>query len=130
MAVRGAGREPGAAPNPLREPSGLGADAGGGAAGRAGDASQVCLVAYHVGAADAKDLKLGSQILAEDGRPLGTVKLAVLGTVAPDAEGKRMLLLSFAAPADLSPGRYGLRVFLQDGVGGPARQATTPFVVP
>ena len=95
-----------------------------------GNASQVCLVAYHVGAPDAQDLKLGSQILAEDGRPLGNVKLAVLGAVAPDAEGKRMLLLSFAAPADLSPGRYGLRVFLQDGVGGPARQATTPFLVP
>ncbi len=130
VAVQGTGREPGAAPNPFSSLPGSGLMPAAVARVAPGDASQVCLVAYHVGAPDAKDLKLGSQILAEDGRPIGSVKLAVLDAVAPDAEGKRMLLLSFAAPPDLSPGRYGLRVFLQDGVGGPARQATTPFLVP
>ena len=131
VAVQGAAREPGAgAANPFSALPGAGLTPAAVARVAPGDASQVCLVAYHVGAPDARDLKLGSEILGEDGRPVGTVKLAVLGAVAPDAEGKRMLLLSFPAPADLAPGRYGLRVFLQDGVGGPARQATTPFLVP
>ena len=131
VAIRGSGREAGAAPaNPFAALPGPGMTPAAVARVAPGDASQVCLVAYNVGASDARDLRLGSQILGEDGRPLETVKLAVLDAVAPDAEGKRMLLLSFPAPADLAPGRYGLRVFLQDGVGGPARQATTPFLVP
>jgi hypothetical protein len=58
------------------------------------------------------------------------VKLAVLGAVPPTPDGKRMLLLSFPAPADLAPGRYGLRVFLQGGAGGATRQATASFLVP
>jgi hypothetical protein len=132
VAVQGAGREAsGNAPNPFATLPGPGLGPAAVARVARGDASHVCLVAYHLGAPDAQDLKLGSQILSEDGRPLASVKLALLGSVAPDAEGKRMLLLSFAAPPDLVPGRYGLRVFLQDGgVGGPARQATTPFLVP
>ncbi len=131
VSVRGAARETGTAPvNPFAALPGPGMTPATVARVAPGDASQVCLVAYHLGAPDARDLKLGSQILAEDGRPLESVKLAVLDAVAPDATGKRMLLLSFPAPANLAPGRYGLRVFLQDGVGGPARQATTPFLVP
>ncbi len=132
VAVQGAGREAaGDSPaNPFATLPGSGLTPAAVARVARGDASRLCLVAYNLGAPDAKDLKLGSQILADDGRPLETVKLAVLGAVAPDAEGKRMLLLSFAAPPDLAPGRYGLRVFLQDGVGGPARQATTAFLVP
>jgi VWFA-related protein len=132
VAVQGAGRESVVSPaaNPFATLPGDGLTPAPMARVAPGGASRVCIIAYHLGAPDARDLKLGSQILAEDGRPLETVKLAVLGAVAPDPEGKRMLLLSFAAPAGLAPGRYGLRVFLQDGVGGPARQATTPFLVP
>ena len=95
-----------------------------------GGSSRVALVAYHFDAGEHEELKLGSQILADDGRPLETVRLAVLGTTSAGADGKRMLIVSFPAPAGLSPGRYGLRVFLQGSAGGALRQATAPFVVP
>jgi VWFA-related protein len=95
-----------------------------------GASSRVALVAYHFDAGDRQELKLGSQILAEDGRPLETVKLAVLGSTSPGVDGKRTLILSFPAPPGLAPGRYGLRVFLQGSAGGALRQATAPFVVP
>lgn len=95
-----------------------------------GASSRVALVAYHFDAGDRQELRLGSQILAEDGRPLESVKLAVLGSTSSGPDGKRTLLVSFPAPAGLAPGRYGLRVFLQGAAGGALRQATTPFVVP
>jgi VWFA-related protein len=95
-----------------------------------GDASRLCLVAYHFDGGDRNELRLGSQILASDGRPLESVKLAVLASTAPGPDGKRTLLLSFPAPSGLSPGRYGLRVFLQGATGGAMRQATAPFLVP
>lgn len=96
-----------------------------------GTASRVCLVAYHFGpATGAETLKVGSQILAEDGRPLSEGTLSVLGKSTPEADGKRMLLLSFQVPQGLAPGRYGLRIFLQDASTGQARQASAPFLVP
>lgn len=96
-----------------------------------GTAFRVCLVAYHFGAASGVEaLKVGSQILAEDGRPLSEGTLSVLGKSTPEADGKRMLLLSFQAPQGLAPGRYGLRIFLQDASTGQARQASAPFLVP
>jgi len=94
------------------------------------DASRLCLVAYHFDGGERNELKLGSQILAEDGRPMESVKLAVLGSTPPGPDGKRMLLVSFAPPAGLSPGRYGLRVFLQGAAGGAMRQSTASFLVP
>jgi len=97
---------------------------------RPGDASRVCLVAYHFGAAGSGELRLGSQILASDGQPVKEGTLAVLGKSAPELDGKRMLLLSFTTPQGLAPGRYGLRIFLQDPTTGQARQASAPFVVP
>lgn len=96
-----------------------------------GTASRVCLVAYHFGpAGGAEALKVGNQILAEDGRPVSEGTLSVLGKTPPEADGKRMLLLSFQAPQGLVPGRYGLRIFLQDASTGQARQASAPFLVP
>jgi VWFA-related protein len=95
-----------------------------------GGSSRVALVAYHFDAGERQELKLGSQILAEDGRPLEAVKLSVLGSTFAGADGKRTLILSFPAPPGLTPGRYGLRVFLQGSAGGALRQATAPFVVP
>ncbi len=41
-----------------------------------------------------------------------------------------MLLLSFQPPEGLAPGRYGLRIFLQDASTGQARHASAPFLVP
>jgi len=96
-----------------------------------GTASRVCLVAYHFGpVSGAEALKVGSQILAEDGRPVSEGTLSVLGKSTPEPDGKRMLLLSFEAPPGLAPGRYGLRIFLQDAATGQARQASAPFLVP
>ena len=96
-----------------------------------GTASRVCLVAYNFGpAGDAEVLKVGGQILLEDGRPLSDGALSVLARSAPETDGKRMLLLSFQAPAGLAPGRYGLRIFLQDASTGQARHASAPFLVP
>ena len=95
-----------------------------------GEAGRVCLVAYHFDGGEKNELRLGGQILAADGRPMESVKLAVLGSTAPGADGKRALLLSFPAPTGLAPGRYGLRVFLQGATGGATRQATAPFLVP
>jgi VWFA-related protein len=94
-----------------------------------GSPSRLCVVAYHFGAdQDGDDLRLGSQILAADGRPLGEAALSVLGKFSPGADGRRALLLSFKPPEGLAPGRYGLRVFLQDKAGQ-ARQASAPFLV-
>ena len=95
-----------------------------------GEAPRLCLVGYHFDGGENNELRLGSQILAADGKPLESVKLAILGSTAPGSDGKRTLLLSFPAPADLAPGRYGLRVFLQGATGGAMRQATAPFLVP
>ena len=97
---------------------------------RPGDASRVCLVAYHFGVGDSGELRLGSQILAADGQPLEGGKLAVLGKSVPEPDGKRMLLLSFTTPPGLGPGRYGLRIVLEDPATGQARQASAPFLVP
>lgn len=96
----------------------------------AGEAPRVCLVAYHFDGGERNELRLGGQVLAADGRPMESVKLAVLGSTAPGPDGRRTLLLSFPAPAGLAPGKYGLRVFLQGATGGPMRQASAPFVVP
>ena len=56
----------------------------------------------------------------------GLIALLGKGPVEPD--GRQLLLLSFT-PARLSPGRYALRVILQDGATGRGTQASTPFLV-
>ena len=95
-----------------------------------GRESKVCVVAYHFGSPGAENLRLGSQILASDGRPLQEARLAVLGKSTPETDGRRTLLLSFTMPEGLAPGRYGLRIMLQDAATGLARQASAPFLVP
>lgn len=95
-----------------------------------GEAPRLCLVAYHFDGGERNELRLGSQILAADGRPMESVHLSVLGSTAPGPDGKRTLLVSFPAPPGLAPGRYGLRVFLGAAGGGAMRQATAPFLVP
>ncbi len=92
-----------------------------------GGAARVCLIAYHLGAPDARELKLGSQILGGDGRPLDTVQLSVLGAQAP---GRRRASASCCSrsppPPSLSPGLYGLRVFLQASATGPCASPRRP----
>lgn len=95
-----------------------------------GSASRVCLVAYHFGGPGGNgDLRLNGQIIAFDGKPVQEGELAVVGRTPAEADGRRVLMLAFTAPANLAAGRYGLRIFLQDA-GGQARQAWAPFRVP
>jgi len=95
-----------------------------------GTASRVCLVTYHLGTAESgEQFKVGGQILDSAGNPLSEGALEVLGKSAVEPDGKRFFLLSFTPPADLAPGHYGLRIFLQDAATGKARQASAPFTI-
>ncbi len=95
-----------------------------------GSASRVCVVAYNFGAPGGNDdLRLNGQVIAFDGRPVQEGALSVVGRSAAEADGRRVLLLAFTTPANLSAGRYGLRIFVQDAAGR-ARQAWAPFRVP
>ncbi len=95
-----------------------------------GSASRVCLVAYNFGAPGGNDeLRMNGQIIAFDGRPVQEGALSVVGRSGAEADGRRVFLLAFTAPANLSAGRYGLRIFVQDAAGR-ARQAWAPFRVP
>jgi VWFA-related protein len=94
-----------------------------------GTASRVSVVTYHFGAENQEPiLKMGAQILSEDGRPLGDGRIALVGKGPVEADGRQLLLVSFT-PAQLSPGRYALRVILQDGATGRGTHASTPFLV-
>lgn len=96
----------------------------------AGSASRLCVVAYHLGGEPGDELRIAGQVLDAEGRPIGKGDLAVLARSLPEADGKSVVLLSFTVPADLSAGRYGLRIFVQETASGQARQASAPFVVP
>jgi VWFA-related protein len=95
-----------------------------------GAASRLCLVAYHFGSGESgEQLKVGGQLLDGTGRPLSGGELEVLGKSPVQPDGKRIFVLSFTPPEGLAPGRYGLRIFLQDAATGQARQASAPFTV-
>jgi VWFA-related protein len=94
-----------------------------------GSPSRVSIVTYHFGDENREPiLKMGAQVLSEDGRPLGDGLIALLGKGPVEPDGRQLLLLSFT-PARLSPGRYALRVILQDGASGRGTQASTPFLI-
>jgi VWFA-related protein len=94
-----------------------------------GTASRVSVVTYHFGGENREPiLKMGAQVLSEDGRPLGDGRIALVGKGPVEADGRQLLLVSFT-PAQLSPGRYALRVILQDGATGRGTHASTPFLV-
>jgi VWFA-related protein len=94
-----------------------------------GTPSRVSVVTYHFGTENREPiLKMGAQILSEDGRPIGDGLIALVGKGPVEADGRQLLLVSFT-PAKLSPGRYALRVFLQDGATGRGTQASTSFFV-
>ena len=94
----------------------------------AGNASRISVVAYNFEEAAGSALKIGAQVLSDAGRPLGEGAIRVLGTSSPDADGKQVLLVAFT-PEGLSPGRYALRVFLQDPATGRGGHASTSFLV-
>jgi VWFA-related protein len=97
-----------------------------------GGTVRVGVVSYHFGApGGAPDaFRIGSEILAADGRPLGPAVVTLLGKTATEPDGKRTFLLAFTAPPDIAPGRYGLRVFTEDASTAKSGQASTVFVVP
>lgn len=95
-----------------------------------GTPSRVSIVTYHFAGENAEPiLKMGAQVLAEDGRPMGDGMIALVGKGPVEADGRQLLLVSFT-PAKLSPGRYSLRVILQDGATGRGSHASTSFQVP
>jgi VWFA-related protein len=95
-----------------------------------GSPSRVSVVTYHFGAENREPiLKMGAQVLTEDGRPLGDGLIALVGKGPVEPDGRQLLLLSFT-PARLSPGRYALRVIVQDGATGRGTHASAPFLVP
>ncbi len=90
--------------------------------------SRVSVVAYHFGAESTATLRMAAQILSEEGRPLGDGAIALVGRSPVEADGRQLLLVSFT-PGHLSPGRYSLRVILQDRTTGRGSQASAPFLV-
>jgi hypothetical protein len=95
-----------------------------------GTPSRVSIVTYHFGGENSEPiLKMGAQVLAEDGRPMGDGMIALVGKGPVEADGRQLLLVSFT-PATLSPGLYALRVILQDGATGRGTHASAPFRVP
>ena len=74
-------------------------------------------------------LKMGAQVLSEDGRPVGDGLISLVGKGPVEPDGRQLLLVSFT-PERLSPGRYSLRVILQDGATGRGTHASAPFRVP
>jgi hypothetical protein len=96
-----------------------------------GSPSRVSIVTYHFGNGDHSEpvLKMGAQVLTEDGRPMGDGMIALVGKGPVEPDGRQLLLVSFT-PAKLSPGLYSLRVILQDGVTGRGSHASAPFRVP
>jgi VWFA-related protein len=94
-----------------------------------GDPAEVSLVAYYFGPQRAQSLKIGAQVLSEEGRPLneGAIRLVSQSPAEPD--GKQVLVVSFTPETTLLPGRYALRVFLQDSTSGKAGYATAPFLI-
>jgi VWFA-related protein len=93
-----------------------------------GTPSQVSVVAYHFGAESTATLRMAAQVLSEEGRPLGDGAIALVGRSPVEAGGRQLLLVSFT-PGKLSPGRYSLRVILQDRATGRGSQASAPFLV-
>ena len=92
----------------------------------AGKPLKLCVFAYSMG--DPAQLRIGGQILDGGGKPVGPANLSLLGHSNPDDLGKTTYLLAWNAEG-VSPGRYQLRIMVQDPASGSARQATTPVEV-
>jgi VWFA-related protein len=140
FAVRGAARTEGQGtstppPPPLAALAGLGGENVVPAAAphlAPGSTAKVCLVSYHFGRAGEKQdaFRIGSELLAADGRTLSPATISLLGKSLPEPDGKRLFLLAFTAPPEIAPGRYGLRVFIEDPSTSKRGQAEAAFVVP
>jgi VWFA-related protein len=94
---------------------------------RAGIPARIALLAYNFSDPAGGPWKVGAQVLSGEGRPLGQGAIEVLGKSPADGTGKQVLLLAFR-PSTLPPGRYALRVFVEDSAAAHS-QNTAPFVV-
>jgi len=92
-----------------------------------GTRSRLSVLAFHFPDTGSESLRIGAQVLSAEGRPLREGAIAVLGQAPTDARDRRALLVGFTPP-DLAPGRYALRVIVQDSSGRGA-QASAPFLV-
>ncbi|MET0619631.1 MAG: VWA domain-containing protein, partial [Thermoanaerobaculia bacterium] len=97
-----------------------------------GSTTKVCLVSYHLGGAAEKPdtFRIGSELVDADGRTLSPATISLLGRTPPEPDGKRVFVLAFTAPPDIAPGRYGLRVFMEDTSTSKRGQSSAVFVVP
>jgi hypothetical protein len=95
---------------------------------RSGSPAQVSVIAYYFGEGPGQSLRIGAQVLSEEGRPLGEGSIRVVGNSPTDPSGQQVLTVAFT-PEQLSPGRYSLRLFLQDPVTGKGGHASAPFLV-
>jgi hypothetical protein len=95
---------------------------------RSGSPAHVSLVAYYFGEPQNDALKIGAQVLTEDGRPLEEGDVRVLERSPSDSDGRQVLMVAFT-PERLSPGRYSLRLILRDAATGKGGHASAPFLV-
>ncbi len=84
---------------------------------------KICVYAYGFGAGD---LRLGGELLDDEGKPLGAAPLSLLGHSHPDELGRSTYLLGFK-PGAIPPGNYRIRVVAQNGET--ARQGVMPVEV-
>ncbi len=97
---------------------------------RSGSPARVSLVAYHFGASGGSEfMRVAGYVLAEDGHPIREAALVLLGRL-PSREGSKQALLLRFTPEGLSPGRYSLRILLQDPATGRSGHAAAAFAVP
>ena len=97
-----------------------------------GSTTKVCVVSYHLGGAveNPGAFRIGSELVDADGRTLSQATISLLARTPPEPDGRRVFLLAFTAPPDIAPGRYGLRVFMEDTSTSKRGQSSTVFVVP
>ena len=97
-----------------------------------GSIAKVCLVTYHFGAPgpNADAVRIGSELLDADGRAISPAAVSIVGRTALEPDGRRLWLLAFTAPPDIAPGRYGLRIFLEDPSTSKRSEASARFDVP
>jgi VWFA-related protein len=87
--------------------------------------ARLCLVAYNLGQGE---LRVGSQVLGADGRPLAGGELSAVERTATGIAGVDKLLATFE-PRGLPAGDYVLRVAVRDPKTGSERANSVPFVV-
>jgi hypothetical protein len=82
-------------------------------------------VAYNLGEGE---LRIGSQVLGADGKPLAGGRLSGVERTATGVAGVDKLLATFE-PSGLPAGDYVLKVGVRDPKTGSERESSVPFAV-